>query len=524
MGDVARALGDLQRSALGLAVEQAALRRNVAESYVNLGRRNQNLLSRLLDSVGELERGETEPDRLDQLYRLEHLANRIRRNAESLLVLSEPVAPARWRPPVQVADVVRAALGEIENYERVVVRTLEPAMVRGGSSTDLAHILAELIENALRHSPPRELVEVSGHIGDAGYDISVVDHGLGMTPGRRGAGQPAPGRRRVVHGHARPLHGPLRHRGAGGPPRHLGPAPGLGGGGHHRPGHAAHAAADGPRRPSRRHPPRRTAPTPSPTCGPTTRSSWSGPPPHDVRAAVTLLRTRAAAPAREPVPAGMRAAAAERGRAPPLARPLGAQPAGATRAALGPAGGRAPGPPGERDVRPHRQRAGAAGADRPARRPAPRSRPRPEMERFLTSLAGRTPPVEDPDGPREVTMLDDDARNFNWLLDSFVEETAGVTDAMAVSSDGLLIASSETLDCEESDLLCAIIAGSAGMADGRQPGPGRGRAGAGHHLHGARLPVRERRRRRELPRRGGDPRVRRGLDRLPDDRSGEAGR
>jgi HAMP domain-containing protein len=182
VGDVARALTDLQQSALALAVEQAALRRNIAESYVNLGRRNQNLLSRLLDAVGELERDEGDPDRLQQLYRLDHLATRIRRNAESLLVLSEASAPARWHPPVQVADVVRAALGEVENYERVLVRMLEPTMVLGGASADLAHLLAELIENGLRHSPPREVVELSGRVGKDGYSLAVVDHGLGMTP------------------------------------------------------------------------------------------------------------------------------------------------------------------------------------------------------------------------------------------------------------------------------------------------------------------------------------------------------
>jgi hypothetical protein len=103
-----------------------------------------------------------------------------------------------------------------------------------------------------------------------------------------------------------------------------------------------------------------------------------------------------------------------------------------------------------------------------------------------------------------VTMLTEEARNFNWLLETFVQETAGVTDAMAVSSDGVLIARSETLEGEESDLLCAIIAGTAGLA-----------------LAVSRsLAAGERRRRRELPGRGGDPRVRRGLDRLPDHGSG----
>jgi signal transduction histidine kinase len=182
VGDVAGALNDVQQSALELAVEQAALRRNIAESYVNLGRRNQNLLSRLLDAVGELERSEADPARLEKLYKLDHLATRIRRNAESLLVLSEGQSPARWQPPVQIDDVVRAALGEIENYERVLVRTLEPTMVMGGASSDLAHLLAELIENGLRHSPPRELVEVTGRATADGYSLAIVDHGLGMTP------------------------------------------------------------------------------------------------------------------------------------------------------------------------------------------------------------------------------------------------------------------------------------------------------------------------------------------------------
>jgi signal transduction histidine kinase len=182
VADVARAFNDVQESAIGLAVEQAALRRNVAESYVNLGRRNQNLLSRLLDVVGELEHEEHDPKHLAKLYKLDHLATRIRRNAESLLVLSNASTAATWQPPVPVSDVVRAALGEVENYERVLVRTLAPAMVLGGASADLAHLLAELIENGLRHSPPRELVEVSGVHGPDGYTLTIIDHGLGMTP------------------------------------------------------------------------------------------------------------------------------------------------------------------------------------------------------------------------------------------------------------------------------------------------------------------------------------------------------
>ncbi|HEX6166891.1 MAG TPA: nitrate- and nitrite sensing domain-containing protein, partial [Acidimicrobiales bacterium] len=182
VADVAGAFNDVQHAAVGLAVEQAALRRNVAESYINLGRRNQNLLGRLIDGLGELARDETDPGRLDQIHRLDHLATRIRRHADSLLVLSQADPTPGFQAPVEIADVVGAALGEIENHERVLVRSLDPAMLPGGASSDLAHLLAELIENGLRHSPPRELVEVSGRAGAGGYAINIVDHGLGMAP------------------------------------------------------------------------------------------------------------------------------------------------------------------------------------------------------------------------------------------------------------------------------------------------------------------------------------------------------
>jgi signal transduction histidine kinase len=198
VSDVAEALDDVQRSALGLAVEQATLRRTIAESYVNLGRRNQNLLSRLLATIGDLEQGESDPERIAQLHKVDHLATRMRRNAESLLVLSRVDVAPHWHPPVRVLDVVRAALGEIENYQRVVVRTLDPVMVVGGAASDLTHLLAELIENGVKHSPPHELVEIRGRLTPDGYSLAVVDHGLGMSAediavaNRRLAGAEAP--------------------------------------------------------------------------------------------------------------------------------------------------------------------------------------------------------------------------------------------------------------------------------------------------------------------------------------------
>jgi signal transduction histidine kinase len=181
VADVAVALNTVQDSALELAVEQAVLRRNIADSFVNLGRRNQNLLGRQLDFITELESNETGPDTLASLFRLDHLATRMRRNAESLLVLAGVEPPRKWAAPVRVTDVIRAALGEVEDYQRVTVRGVEPATVLGSVAADLAHLIAELLENALTFSPPEEKVEVRGrHRADGRYELAVVDRGFGM--------------------------------------------------------------------------------------------------------------------------------------------------------------------------------------------------------------------------------------------------------------------------------------------------------------------------------------------------------
>jgi signal transduction histidine kinase len=189
VADVAEALNTVQDSALDLAVEQAVLRRNIADSFVNLGRRNQNLLGRQLDFITELESAETDPDTLGSLFRLDHLATRMRRNAESLLVLAGIEPPRQWAAPVQLTDVIRAALGEVENYQRVTIRGLEPATVLGSAAADLAHLLAELIENALVFSPPDRTVEIRGLRRSPGHDevprgaytLAVIDSGLGMS-------------------------------------------------------------------------------------------------------------------------------------------------------------------------------------------------------------------------------------------------------------------------------------------------------------------------------------------------------
>lgn len=199
VSDVANALNTVQDSALKLAVEQAVLRRNIADTFVNLGRRNQKLLGRQIDFITDLEQGETDPDNLANLFRLDHLATRMRRNAESLLVLAGIEPPRKWAVPVRLTDVIRAALGEVEDYQRVVLRAVEPVTVVGSAAADVAHLLAELIENALVFSPPDQTVEIRGRNHPAsgsppapavpgqpvpttaGYTIAVIDSGVGMS-------------------------------------------------------------------------------------------------------------------------------------------------------------------------------------------------------------------------------------------------------------------------------------------------------------------------------------------------------
>jgi signal transduction histidine kinase len=180
--DVVEALTTVQRTAVELAIEQAVMRRNIADAFLNMGRRNQNLLARQLEFITELELGEANPDTLANLFRLDHLATRMRRNAESLLVLAGIDPPRRWAQPVVLGDVIRAAVGEVEDFQRVAVTSVTPASLAGSAASDLAHVMAELIENGLTYSPPDTPVEVRGAPTGDGYRLAVVDSGLGMPP------------------------------------------------------------------------------------------------------------------------------------------------------------------------------------------------------------------------------------------------------------------------------------------------------------------------------------------------------
>ncbi|MFC9877267.1 sensor histidine kinase [Nocardia salmonicida] len=177
---VAHALDRVQTTAFDLASEQALVRRNTTESMANLARRNQNLVRRQLGLISEFEREELDPKALSNLFELDHLATRMRRNAESLLVLVGEASPRRWAEPIALTDVIRAGLSEVDDYRRVVLRRIDDIAVTGAVVSELAHILAELIENGLAFSPPDLEVEVYGRKVAGGYLLAVVDHGVGM--------------------------------------------------------------------------------------------------------------------------------------------------------------------------------------------------------------------------------------------------------------------------------------------------------------------------------------------------------
>ncbi|WP_428966877.1 sensor histidine kinase [Micromonospora fluostatini] len=178
---VAGALNQVQSVAFHLAAEQAMLRRSTTDSLANLGRRNQNLLRRQLGFITKLEREETDPAGLANLFELDHLATRMRRNAESLLVLVGAGGPRQWVTPLPIGDVIRAAISEVEEYRRVQLRRIDETFVVGAHVSAVAHMLAELIENGLTFSPPDSDVEIQGRRSAEGYLIAITDQGIGMS-------------------------------------------------------------------------------------------------------------------------------------------------------------------------------------------------------------------------------------------------------------------------------------------------------------------------------------------------------
>ncbi|MFF4835128.1 nitrate- and nitrite sensing domain-containing protein [Streptomyces sp. NPDC001315] len=179
-GQVAEALGIVHRAALRAAVERAELASGISGVFVNLARRSQVLVHRQLSLLDSMERRSDDPDELSDLFRLDHLTTRMRRHAESLIILSGAAPGRAWRMPVSLTNVIRAAVSEIEDYARVEVRQLPEASVTGAAVADLTHLLAEIVENAAQFSPPHTRVRITGEPVGNGYAIEVEDRGLGM--------------------------------------------------------------------------------------------------------------------------------------------------------------------------------------------------------------------------------------------------------------------------------------------------------------------------------------------------------
>ncbi|MET8158234.1 nitrate- and nitrite sensing domain-containing protein [Sphaerisporangium sp. NPDC005289] len=182
VSDVAQAFSSVQRTAVEAAVQQAALRQGVSQVFLNLARRKQGLLHRQLRLLDTMQRRTNEPEALEGLFQLDHLTTRMRRHAESLIILSGAAPGRAWRKPVPVVDIVRAAVAEVEDYTRVNLYPLPDAHINGAVVADVIHLIAELIENATMFSPPQTTVQVRGDVVGNGFVVEIEDRGLGLSP------------------------------------------------------------------------------------------------------------------------------------------------------------------------------------------------------------------------------------------------------------------------------------------------------------------------------------------------------
>ena len=182
IGEVARAFDQVHREAVRLAADEAMLRGNLNAMFINLSRRSQSLIERQLSLIDSLEQSEQDSGRLSSLFRLDHLATRMRRNSENLLVLAGHEVTRRWSQPVPLVDVLRAAISEIEQYERVVLNVQPGIVVVGQAINDVVHLVAEIVENATAFSPEDTQVYVSGQpLSSGGVLLDITDNGVGIS-------------------------------------------------------------------------------------------------------------------------------------------------------------------------------------------------------------------------------------------------------------------------------------------------------------------------------------------------------
>ena len=182
IGEVARAFDQVHLEAVRLAADEAMLRGNLNAMFINLSRRSQSLIERQLSLIDSLEQSEQDSGRLSSLFRLDHLATRMRRNSENLLVLAGHEVTRRWSQPVALVDVLRAAISEIEQYERVVLNVQPGIVVVGQAVNDVVHLVAEIVENATTFSPEDTQVYVSGQpLSSGGVLLDITDNGVGVS-------------------------------------------------------------------------------------------------------------------------------------------------------------------------------------------------------------------------------------------------------------------------------------------------------------------------------------------------------
>ena len=181
IGHLAEAFNSVHRVAVRVAGREAALRHSVGDMFLNLARRSQSLIERQLEVIDELEGSGTEAEVRAGLGELDHLATRMRRNAENLIILSGSEPARRWRGPIDLTEVVRASVGEVKEHTRVELLPLDQVQLAGHAAADVMHLLAELIENAVTFSAPGTKALVAGQPLPAGYLLEIEDQGLGMS-------------------------------------------------------------------------------------------------------------------------------------------------------------------------------------------------------------------------------------------------------------------------------------------------------------------------------------------------------
>ncbi|HEX4687505.1 MAG TPA: sensor histidine kinase, partial [Nocardioides sp.] len=181
LGQLARAVDDMHTQAVSLATGEAQLRSQVGAMFVTLSRRNTTLVNQQLALIESLEQDEEDPQRLEQLFQLDHLATRMRRTAESLVILGGTSSRAAGFEELSVSDVIHAAVSEVQDYQRVRIDAAPDRMIVGRAASDVVHLMAELIDNALSYSPPGSPVTIQAAEEDGKVEIEILDNGLGMA-------------------------------------------------------------------------------------------------------------------------------------------------------------------------------------------------------------------------------------------------------------------------------------------------------------------------------------------------------